>query len=54
LFHEYADKTILGAVAGMNVPTDSYELAEKHGLLVLTQSGENITLVNPEGFNAKH
>ncbi len=53
LFHEYADKTILGAVAGMSVPTDSYNLAEKHGLLVLTQSGENITVMNPEGFDLK-
>ncbi|MFP4621922.1 MAG: hypothetical protein ACLFM7_11475 [Bacteroidales bacterium] len=53
MFHEYADKTILGAVAGMNVPTGSYELAEKHGLLILTQSGENITVVNPEGFDWK-
>jgi hypothetical protein len=53
LFHEYADKTLLGAVAGMSVPTDSYDLAEKHGLLVLTQSGENITVMNPEGFELK-
>jgi Holliday junction resolvase-like predicted endonuclease len=50
LFHEYADKTLLGAVAGMSVPTVSYDLAEKYGLLVLTQSGENITVMNPEGF----
>ncbi|MFO7822130.1 MAG: hypothetical protein R6V56_08790 [Lentisphaeria bacterium] len=53
LFHEYADKTILGAVAGMSLPTESYDLAEKHGLLVLSQSGENITVMNPEGFNLK-
>ena len=53
LFHEYADKTLLGAVAGMSVPTDSYDIAEKNGLLVLTQSGENITVMNPEGFELK-
>ena len=53
LFHEYAEKTLMGAVAGMSVPTDSYDLAEKHGLLVLTQSGENITVMNPEGSDLK-
>ena len=53
LFHEYADKTLLVAVAGMSVPTDSYDLAEKNGLLVLTQSGDNITVMNPEGFDLK-
>ena len=31
----------------------SYDLAEKYGLLVLTQSGENITVMNPEGFELK-
>lgn len=51
LFTEYGDKKLIGAVAGMSIPSDSYELAERHGLLVLTQSGENITVMNPEGFN---
>ncbi|MCF8335438.1 MAG: hypothetical protein K9H65_02435 [Bacteroidales bacterium] len=50
LFREYAHKKILGAVAGMSVPSDSYELAAKHGLLVLTQSGDNMAVTNPEGF----
>ncbi|MFW6100429.1 MAG: hypothetical protein ACOC90_03520 [Bacteroidota bacterium] len=53
LFTEYEDKKIIGVVAGMSVPSASYELAEKHGLLVLTQSGENITVMNPEGFKWK-
>jgi len=53
LFHEYASKRLIGAVAGMSVPPDSYELAAKHGLLVLTQSGENLSLMNPEGFRWK-
>jgi len=53
LFHEYAGKRIIGAVAGMSVPPDSYELAAKNGLLVLTQSGENLSLMNPEGFRWK-
>jgi len=53
LFREYADKRIIGAVAGMSVPSDSYELAENQGLLVLTQSGENMSVMNPEGFRWK-
>jgi hypothetical protein len=50
LFHEYSDKKIIGAVAGMSVPNNSFEQARKHGLLVLTQSGENIAVLNIEDF----
>ncbi len=53
LFPEYADKKIIGGVAGMSVPAASSELAQKHGLLVLTQSGENLTVLNKEGFVLK-
>ena len=53
LFPEYADKKLIGAVAGMSVPPDSYELATELGLLVLTQSGETIAVMNPEGFEFK-
>jgi len=53
LFPEYSDKKIIGGVAAMSVPIDSYELAEKNGLLVLTQSGENISVMNPEDFVLK-
>ena len=53
LFREYADKKIIGAVAGLSVSSDSYELAAKQGLLVLTQSGDNMTVMNPEGFRWK-
>ncbi len=53
LFPEYGDKKIIGGVAAMSVPTDSYELAEKNGLLVLTQSGENISVMNPQDFIVK-
>jgi len=53
LFYEYANKRIIGAVAAMSVPSDSYELATKHGLLVLTQSGEIMSVMNPEGFRWK-
>ena len=53
LFPEYASKRIIGAVAGMSVPSDSYERAAKLGLLVLTQSGDNMAVMNPEGFQWK-
>jgi len=53
LFPEYADKKILGGVAAMAVPGHSYELAEKNGLLVLTQSGESISVMNPQDFVLK-
>ena len=53
LFPEYADKELIGAVAAMSVPSSSYELAEKNGLLVLTQSGENISVMNPPDFDYK-
>ena len=53
LFPEYADKELIGAVAAMSIPSSSYELAEKNGLLVLTQSGENISVMNPPDFDYK-
>ncbi|MEF8811102.1 MAG: hypothetical protein V5A47_09285 [Bacteroidales bacterium] len=53
LFPEYSDQKLIGAVAGMSVPADSYETAEKNGLLVLTQSGENISVMNPRDFVLK-
>jgi hypothetical protein len=48
LFPEYKDKKIIGGVAGMSVPTQSYNEAAQHGLLVLTQSGDNIAVLNPK------
>ncbi|MCF8304253.1 MAG: hypothetical protein K9I94_13335 [Bacteroidales bacterium] len=54
LFKEYSDKELIGGMAGMSIPKASYELAAKHGLLVLTQTGENITVMNPDDFKPKH
>ncbi len=53
LFKEYADKKILGAVAAMAIPKNSYEAAKSQGLLVLAQSGDNISVMNPKGFSLK-
>jgi hypothetical protein len=49
LFPEYKDKKVIGGMAGMSVPNHAFELAEKQGLLVLTQSGDNIAVMNAEG-----
>ena len=53
LFHEYADKKIIGGIAGLSVPNDSFERAKNHGLLVLSQSGENMQVMNEKGFEPK-
>ncbi len=50
LFSEYKDKKIIGGVAAMSVPNHSRELALKNGLLLLTQSGDNIAVANPKRF----
>ncbi|MCF8303427.1 MAG: hypothetical protein K9I94_09160 [Bacteroidales bacterium] len=53
LFKEYSGKEIIGAMAGMSIPKDSYELAADHGLLILTQSGDNISVMNPGDFKPR-
>ena len=53
LFKEYADKKIIGAVAAMAIPKHSYEAAKEKGLLVLAQSGDNISVMNPDNFVLK-
>ncbi|MCF8309347.1 MAG: hypothetical protein K9I68_10095 [Bacteroidales bacterium] len=53
LFKEYAHKKVIGAVAAMSVPKESYEKAKKYGLLILSQSGENIAVMNPADFEWK-
>ncbi len=54
LFPEYKQNKIIGAVAGMSVPRSSNDLAQQHGLLVLTQAGDNISVSNPEYFNPRY
>jgi len=53
LFPEYADRKILGAVAGMIVEKAAMKLANNKGLLVLTPSGQTISVLNPKGFRPK-
>ncbi len=53
LFPEYAGYKIIGAVAGMSATHAAVELAFEKGLLVFTQSGQKIRLLNPKGFEPK-
>jgi hypothetical protein len=45
--------TIIGSVAGLSVPAESEKMAKDNGLLVLTQSGVNIVILNREGFKLR-
>ena len=53
LFPEYDDRKVLGGVVGMSVPSDSLQLAKENGLIVFTQSGENMQVMNEKGFEPK-
>ncbi|MCP5049350.1 MAG: DUF3782 domain-containing protein [bacterium] len=53
LFPQYKDMKVVGAVAGAVILGESDRYAMKRGLYVLAQSGENITLLNDEAFEAK-
>jgi len=51
LFPEYNEKKLVGGVAGLTIPTESIELAEKFGFIVLCNSGENAAVANIEAEN---
>jgi len=53
LFPEYAGYKIIGAAAGMTAKPEAVEQALAMGLLVFTQSGHKVRLLNPEGFEPK-
>jgi hypothetical protein len=52
-FSQYNGYRILGAVAGMVVPTEVGRRAYKQGLFVLAQSGDAVEIRNGEGFKPK-
>jgi hypothetical protein len=52
-FPQYKDYRILGAVAGMVVPTEVGRHAYRKGLFVLAQSGDTVEIRNGEGFRPK-
>ena len=53
LYPEHCNIKLFGAVAGMTIDDDALTKALDQGLLVFTQSGQKVKLLNPEGFEPK-
>jgi hypothetical protein len=51
IFPEYADRKVVGAVAGIVIDEGADRFAYKHGLFVIAQSGEMVTILNDEDFH---
>ncbi|MBF0626846.1 MAG: hypothetical protein HQL91_01355 [Magnetococcales bacterium] len=52
-FPEYADKRIMGAVAGIVIDEKVDQFAMNQGLFVIVQSGDTVTLANAPNFVPK-
>ena len=52
-FPEYADRKVIGAVAGMRVEEGADKYAYRRGLFVLAQSGESVMILNDERFQPR-
>ncbi len=52
-FPEYADRNILGAVAGIVIDEGSDKFAYKSGLFVIAQSGESVKILNDGKFKPR-
>ncbi len=52
-FPEYADRNILGAVAGIVIDEGADKFAYKSGLFVIAQSGESVKILNDGKFKPK-
>ncbi len=52
-FPEYADKNVVGAVAGIVIDEDADRYAYKQGLFVIAQNGETVEFLNDAGFEPK-
>ena len=53
LYPEYEHKKIIGGIAALSVPTESIEKAQSYGFLILTQSGNDLSVVNSPEFEFK-
>ncbi len=53
LYPEFNHKKVIGAVAALSVPADSIAKALGYGFLVLTQSGNDLSVVNQSDFEPK-
>lgn len=49
-FPEYQDRRVFGAVAGIVIEEEADRYAYRHGLFVIAQSGETVTILNDEKF----
>jgi len=53
LYPEFNNKKVIGVVAALSVPNESIEKALSYGFLVLTQSGNDLSVVNQSDFEPK-
>jgi len=53
IFPEYANKKLLGAVAGIEITGEADKFAYRQGLFVIGQAGETIQIINDEKFQPK-
>jgi hypothetical protein len=52
-FPRYAGNRVLGAVAAMVIPEEVARYAEKHGMFVIGQAGDDAVLLNSAGFEPR-
>ncbi|OQY58542.1 MAG: hypothetical protein B6245_11315 [Desulfobacteraceae bacterium 4572_88] len=52
-FPEYADRKVLGAVAGIVIEENVGRFAYRQGLFVIAQSGDAVKILNDESFRPK-
>jgi len=52
-FPEYADRKVVGAVAGIVINEGADKFAYDHGLFVIVQSGEMVEIANDEQFRPR-
>ena len=52
-FPEYARHELYGAVAGMSVPDNAADYAERQGLFAIAPSGDDVTLLNSPDFSPR-
>ena len=50
LMPRYADARLLGAIAAVALPSDAVRHAERHGLFVIGQRGEDLAILNTPDF----
>jgi hypothetical protein len=53
LFPEFASKRLLGAIAAMVIPDDAVRYAEKCGMFIIGQAGDDAVFLNTREFQPK-